>query len=722
MHIKQALSFEDVLLVPQYSEIKSRDLVSTNINITTDHLQFNFNHPIIPANMKTIIDFDMAKAIYLAHGLGLLHRFNSIEEQIEIVNKLKALNVKSNVRCSGDPMNYIGCSIGVKEEDKINFIKLKDAGVKIFCIDIAHGDSSLCINMIKYVKSKYHECLLIAGNVATGEGAKRLWNAGADVVKVGIGSGCLSADTRVLMSNGIYKNIIDINIGDRIINKNGIPVAVTNVFSTGIKKVKKIKTNSFYKETFITDNHEIWVGDLNSISKSTLNGSGYAKILDLPIKSSGKNNQSKYCWKPVQDLQQDIALMPRKINFELKDTFNIILKKKNNNQIDYELAPTYELGYIFGSYLGDGNAQSSGTTSWSFNINEQTIINNLLKCLHAVFHKNNTGIVKPKGDHYKNVNYINLYYSAFAQFLRNWGIKDKKHLPQEFLVNHKEYLQGIFDGLIDSDGSIEQFGRISLSNNSPQIIELFSTINYLLYGYIPNILCKKKHIGPLTKNHENCKTQYIARSSSKALKRLTNNYQAIKIINITDSEIEIPVYDLTVDCDTHSFIANNIIVHNSICSTRINTGNGVLQLTAIMDVAEAKKEYTNKYFISDGGIVNVGAIAKALCFADMVMVGSMFSGCSETPGAVLEHNGTKYKSYSGSSTLKATYREGAEALVKLKGSFNDELQKMLQGLRSSMSYQGVSNLTDFKENPQFVQVTAAGLKESHIHTVDIITK
>lgn len=550
MHIKQALSFEDVLLVPQYSEIKSRDLVSTNINIKTQHADFNFNHPIVPANMKTIIDFEMARAIYLEHGMGLLHRFNSIEDQIDIINKLKELNTTSNVRCFGDPMNYIGCSIGVKKEDKINFLKLKDAGVKIFCIDIAHGDSSLCINMIKYVKSKYPECLLIAGNVATGDGAKRLWNAGADVVKVGIGSGCFAAGTRILMGNGFYKNIEDVQIGDMVINKDGDRVKVTNAFCTGMKKVVKLTTDSFYKDTFVTPDHQFLVKE-----------------------------KSEYKWKAVSEIVENKqkVLFPVNIDFVLDSKF---------------------------------------------------------------------------------------YDKKYFQLLH-------EDLWIKFGVDGK--------GLLRSTQSD---------------IEAFMLANYLLFETF------------LDQNYF-----YVRK-----------DFDPVEIISCEEQESEMLVYDLTVDCDTHSFIANNIIVHNSICSTRINTGNGVLQLTAIMDVAEARKEYINKYFISDGGIVNVGAIAKALCFADMVMVGSMFSGCSETPGAVLEHNGTKYKSYSGSSTLKATYREGAEALVKLKGSFNDELQKMLQGLRSSMSYQGVSNLTDFKENPQFVQVTAAGLKESHIHTVDIITK
>lgn len=165
----------------------------------------------------------------------------------------------------------------------------------------------------------------------------------------------------------------------------------------------------------------------------------------------------------------------------------------------------------------------------------------------------------------------------------------------------------------------------------------------------------------------------------------------------------------------------------SLCTTRIETGNGVPQLTAVMDVAQAKKNYKTYleqmdsdrqiYFISDGGIKNAGDCVKALCYADMVMAGNLFAGCEETPGEIFNINGLPHKQYVGSSTHKANRIEGVAAFVPCKGKFADILTKLKEGIESGCSYQGCHNLTELKADPQFIRITGAGLKESHPHDV-----
>ena len=102
------------------------------------------------------------------------------------------------------------------------------------------------------------------------------------------------------------------------------------------------------------------------------------------------------------------------------------------------------------------------------------------------------------------------------------------------------------------------------------------------------------------------------------------------------------------------------------------------------------------------------------------MVGNMFAGCDESPGQTIIIDGNKYKEYSGSSTHKSKNIEGVESLVRTKGSFESILTKMLDGLRSGMSYQGAHNLVELKDNPTFVRVTNAGVKESGHHDLDKI--
>jgi IMP dehydrogenase len=333
--IKQSYSFDDLLLVPRYSEIESRSLVNTNVEING----IIYSQPIIPANMKTVISLEMATQLASNKSLAILHRFMNLEEQLDMVKNLMQFGAE-----------YFAVSVGVLEKDKSNIGNFYDAGVRIFCIDIAHGDSKHCIEMIKFIK-QFANTTVIAGNVATGEGASRLWKAGADIVKVGIGGG-------------------------------------------------------------------------------------------------------------------------------------------------------------------------------------------------------------------------------------------------------------------------------------------------------------------------------------------------------------------------------------STCLTRVRTANGVAQMSAIMEVYEVKQKleklYNKKYyFISDGGCKEAGDICKALCFADMVMVGNLFAGTKEAPGNLITTNKGFFKEYVGSSTHKSSYVEGVKGMVPYKGDFADVLEELLEGIRSCCSYQGVNNLKDLKEDPQFLQISSSGLKESKAHDIEV---
>jgi IMP dehydrogenase len=188
MRIREGLTFDDVLMVPQYSEVPSR----SDVDLTVKWGNLKFKHPIIPANMKTITGFEMAFEVCKSGGLAILHRFMPIEDQLAIS--------KSIIDSFGN-QNF-AVSIGVKEEDWKNFPRFMEEDVLIYCIDIAHGDSKQCIQMIKDIKSTFSQAVVIAGNVATKNGARRLWDAGADVVKVGVGPGSLCT-TRIETGCGV---------------------------------------------------------------------------------------------------------------------------------------------------------------------------------------------------------------------------------------------------------------------------------------------------------------------------------------------------------------------------------------------------------------------------------------------------------------------------------------------------------------------------------------
>lgn len=175
----------------------------------------------------------------------------------------------------------------------------------------------------------------------------------------------------------------------------------------------------------------------------------------------------------------------------------------------------------------------------------------------------------------------------------------------------------------------------------------------------------------------------------------------------------------------------------SICTTRIVAGVGVPQISAISNVALALKD-TGIPCIADGGIRFSGDVSKALVAgAHSVMIGSMFAGTEEAPGEVELFQGRSYKSYRGMGSLGAMQKgssdryfqseseaeklvpEGIEGRVPYKGPLSGIIHQLLGGVRSSMGYVGCANIDELRTKPEFVRVTGAGMKESHVHDVAI---
>jgi IMP dehydrogenase/GMP reductase len=189
--IKDSFTFDDLLLVPQYSTIKSRSEVDISVSLSKG---FRYKIPLLPANMSDIINKKMIIKMYELGAMSLMHRFCSIDEQLSL---FKELNQEHD-----DIFNFVGASVGVKSSDYKSLQLLSELGAKIFCIDIAHLDSDNGMAMISYISKNYPNKLLIAGNVATGEAAARAWRAGADVVKVGIGASGICS-TRLEAAAGV---------------------------------------------------------------------------------------------------------------------------------------------------------------------------------------------------------------------------------------------------------------------------------------------------------------------------------------------------------------------------------------------------------------------------------------------------------------------------------------------------------------------------------------
>lgn len=167
-----SLTYDDVLLKPRRSRVQSRREVKTNLKLSEN---INLEVPVISANMSTVTEKEMAQAMYDGGGLGIIHRFMSVDDQVDHIKSINGM---------------VGASVGINSQSVKNARKYVEAGANLICVDIAHGHLERCLETVNKLNNELSsEITIIAGNVATKKGTKDLAEAGADVVKVGIGPG-----------------------------------------------------------------------------------------------------------------------------------------------------------------------------------------------------------------------------------------------------------------------------------------------------------------------------------------------------------------------------------------------------------------------------------------------------------------------------------------------------------------------------------------------------
>ena len=182
---KSAITFDDVLLVPAYNHYESRRMVETKVSDRTGKLSLNL--PVMSSNMDTITEHTMANFMSTKGGIGVLHRFMSVDE-----------NIAEFKKCTGNVFVSIGCSDAELERAKA----LHHAGANYFCIDVAHGHAKYVGHTLKLLRELLPNACLMAGNVATYAGADYLASCGADIIKAGIGGGSVCS-TRIKTGFGI---------------------------------------------------------------------------------------------------------------------------------------------------------------------------------------------------------------------------------------------------------------------------------------------------------------------------------------------------------------------------------------------------------------------------------------------------------------------------------------------------------------------------------------
>ena len=216
------LTFDDVLILPSKSEVRSRKDPSLRSKLTKTKF---LETPIISANMDTVTESKMAIAMHKMGGLGILHRFMTTEQQVEKVRAVKEAGAQ-----------IISASIGVNADFKERAEALVKAGVNLMTIDIAHGHSVQMMETLKWLKDKFSGLEVIAGNLAMPDAAVDLIEAGADAIKVGIGPGSMCT-TRIITGCGVPQ-LTAIALCAEAAEKYGVPVIADGGIRTSGDMVK----------------------------------------------------------------------------------------------------------------------------------------------------------------------------------------------------------------------------------------------------------------------------------------------------------------------------------------------------------------------------------------------------------------------------------------------------------------------------------------------------
>lgn len=455
-----------------------------------------------------------------------------------------------------------------------------------------------------------------------------------------------------------------------------------------------------------------------------------------------------------------IVIGKRKLVDSLSTSVNNYLNKINYQRI---LQPQRLNRYIFldeslmrliGYFTAEGyivGYPNNRQLRFAFNENEREYHEDVKNLVSKIFGCDKTTLRRTP----RHAVEVTVHNHAIAKFFE-WLLPKRavnKRLPDFVLNQSKENLRQFLIGALRGDGCLTDARRIGYKTASPhlahQIAEVFMRLGYLasVQSYEPK--------------YENHSTSYYVRIGGEQAKRFAeefpelnlefpeniqhkqdvfsdedNFYVAIRSVKVLENQ-ELEVFNIEVEED-HSYIANRVAVHN--CTTRVVTGAGVPQISAIIECVNAAKG-SGVPVIADGGVKFSGDVAKAIASgADSVMIGSLFAGTEEAPGETILFQGRTFKTYRGMGSIGAMKQgssdryaqegtvsdskyvpEGIEGRVAYKGTLAEMVTQLVGGLRSGMGYTGCKSIEELQTKAKFVRITSAGLRESHVHDV-IITK
>lgn len=336
--------FEDINLIPKYSVVNSRSECDTSVQFGN----FRFKNPVIPANMESVLNEDIAIKLAKEGYFYIMHRFGV--DNLKFVKKMKELKLVSSI------------SIGVNQDsyELIDSLVQNNLIPDYITIDIAHGHCKKMKKILKYIKEgrweeEMKDCFIIAGNVSSIEATVDLDKWGADAIKVGIGPGCFVGNVQILTKNG-YKNIKDIKVDDEVFTHNN-----------DFKKV--LASTSYFEEDDL-----ISINDIISTKKHKYYVTDIGKKFIIDI-----NNYKEHCyWVEAQNISQTRNLLIKLS----KDDINLIKVNKknhirNNKGIDmYDIEVETDHSYsVYGIVVHNSACTTYPTTGFGSRNIQASVVN-----------------------------------------------------------------------------------------------------------------------------------------------------------------------------------------------------------------------------------------------------------------------------------------------------------------------------------------------------------
>jgi len=787
----EAITFDDVLLQPGYSEVGISDIdVSTHV---TRRLKIDV--PIVSSPMDTVTEGRLALAMAQRGGVGVVHYNIPVQKQVEHVAFVKSHKLP------------VGAAVGPNDDERVSALLSKE--VDFLVIDTAHGYRKSVVEAVKRYKKMGAD--VVAGNIVSGDAAETLISAGADGLRVGVGPGsiCFDAGALVLMADYSVKPIEQVQVGDRVVTHKGRVRTVTKTyqrpyagelvqikaagspdvisatpnhpflaisFDVDEKRMKKYGSKHYYSNRGARSLDWVSAGKMRYGSvavtprKEAVQGVP-APVFDLAEWVPGYSRDEKSVWSEKRgvnsnfeshvDLARRFNTTPRVIQSivhggKSRDPIldmhvNVWLdathyqRELDFNKLHRQVSMDEPLMRLFGYYLAEGfisGPEKNTTLRFGFSKLETAYHEDVKNVIRQKFGYSNTSVHASKTRGGVSVIAYSHLLARFFETLFGKGTQGKK-IPAFFFELDPRLLKGLLVGLIRGDGTVKEAGRVTYTTTSAtlayQVAEIFSRLGF--QASIRRNPKAKAHwsdtfkVGISGKQVRRFAELFhelnvrLTQANNKQQTWHDENYLYWSLNGVSRVRRETTVYNLEVEED-ESYVVNRLAVHN--CTTRIVTGIGVPQLTAVSVVADVAQAHKVPV-IADGGIKYSGDLAKALAVgASAGMLGNIFAGCDESPGEKVELNGQIFKKYRGMGSiesLKANYAnrydafkkslvpEGVSGLTKYRGSVEDVITQFEGGLRKAMVYVGARTLEEFQKKARFVRITSSGFNESHPHSL-----